>query len=154
MAIPQFKGWGVSINATRVSDEVSTILLYSRTKAIAINGCYKVFFDTTNNSYSAYSDKHCDGTFVLDRTMTMGDYNIKFGCNTTLGSNYPSGSCPTNGLTFTGGKVIFNPKGEADSSGYIYLIPTADVGKNNSNMKAIEVNALTGRVRRHSCCWD
>lgn len=165
LSIPMFRGWGLAINATRAADDLSTNLLYARAKGIALNTCYKVTFDTVGNTYSlfSYSNQDCSGSGTLEKTISMADLNVRYGCNAGQ-AGYPSGgnSCPATGtgITYSTNYVTFNSQGRASSDGYIYLIPTADMGKFNGNMKAIEVNALTGRIRRYSCCpakgttWD
>jgi|GEM_PF-4719428 len=161
LSIPAFQGWTIAISATRAADELTSNLLLARTRAIALNRCVQITFDTSANSYSlfSYADSQggCSGGGTLEKTVNMDDLKIRFGCNSGL-TKYADGgnSCPGTGtgITFSTNIITFNSQGQANADGYIYLVPLADYNRKNINMKAIEITGLTGRIRRHSCCWD
>jgi len=149
IAVPDFSRLSLKRQIDGESQKLYMDLMFARITAIKNNNNVVVTFNQANNQYSIHDDTNSDG--VVNGTETVKNVSlaprVRFGFF-GAGVVDPNGNPVTNAVTLTsGGNILtFNPRGEADNSGSVYLIPTSEIGQSNLLLRAISVVQATGGV--------
>ncbi len=147
VAIPNFSKWGIKHQINSESQKLYMDLMLARISAIKNNNDVLVTLDTTNNRYIILDDSNSDGTANTGETVKTVDLipQVEFGF---FGSSITDmdGNVVGSPVTLaSGGNVItFDSKGQASTSGSIYLIHKSDVGLSNARTRGISMVQATG----------
>jgi len=147
IAAPNFTEWAEGHRMNSESQKVYFDMLLARTTAVKNNNNVIVSFDSTNGNYSVLNDTDEDGVQDAGETQksVILDSKVKFGLNGNVID--VDGNSISNPISLGGGtSVTFNSRGEASTSGGVYMIPRDDVGVKSARMRAITVIQATGGV--------
>ena len=144
-------GWRTDAAVSEVTDQ----LTQARARAVFDQNDFVVAFDTTNQAFRVHDDENSNGTVeagigeeVRIFQLRQASPDVVFGfASGTVGID---GNVINAAITFPGTppRITFEPLGRGDG-GVIYRITREDLkaGKPD-NMRAIQVNQATGRIRR------
>ncbi len=148
-AIPNYSQWAERYEINGEARKLYLDLQLARITALRNNNNVVITFDTGTNSYLIHNDTDSDG--VQDGGENLKnvslEHNVQFGFYGTSVTDM-DGNLVNSPLTLVaGGSVItFNARGEASTSGSMYLIHGSDVGVGNHRLKGISVVDATGAV--------
>jgi len=135
IAIPSFLSYRPTMRIKGAARDITTILQWSRMKAVSENNRMEIQFSPANKTYTVFDDNNSDGDVSTDtaiRTSTLPD-DISFGIGTTVTKKASTniGPAHTDCLTFnvdscnTDDSTSFSSNGTANN-GTIYLVNTKD----------------------------
>ena len=144
-------GWRTDAALSEVTDQ----LTQARARAVFDQNDFIVAFDTTNQAFRVHDDENSNGTVeagigeeVRIFELRQASPDVIFGfASGTVGID---GNVINAAVTFPGTPptITFDPLGRGDG-GVIYMITREDLKKGKpDNMRAIQVNQATGRIRR------
>ena len=149
IAIPGFSRWLPDYRLKAAATELYSNLQSAKMSAVRDNMEWALFFSP---SFSLYQIKTGgpDGDYstaadnTVEKTIWLSDYTagaayVAYGAGGATDTIPPSGSAPTDFVTFPGDKIVFSPRGMADSEGYIYL-------QNNKNVTYAVGSLTTGLI--------
>jgi len=146
-ALPNFNEWAEKNRINAESDKVYIDLMLARTSAVKNNNNVIVTFDAVGNSYQVHDDTNSNGAEDSGegiKTVLIDD-KVQFGINGSIVDI--DGNTITAPIALGGDNIIvFNPRGHADTSGSVFLIPKADIGVKNDRMRAVSILQATGSV--------
>ncbi len=149
IAIPDYSQWALRRQVDKESKKLYMDLLLARISAIKNNNNVIVNIDAPANQYTVHNDinndTNVDGGETL-KTISLIP-KVQFGFF-GAGVNDPNGNPVNNPVSFADGTsaITFNPRGQASTSGSVYLIPTSEAGQSNSLLRSIYVLQATGNV--------
>jgi prepilin-type N-terminal cleavage/methylation domain-containing protein len=146
--------WILTHKANLTASQISTDLIYARTKAISHNNSYIITFYASPNgncNYEIHDDENDNGVrdageVVISVALASG---IQFGTNPGI-KGIDNNSIDSQGIDLgPDNSISFDPRGYASESGALYLIPTRDLSFPNRNdrMRAISILQATGQVK-------
>jgi len=146
-AVPNFTIWRNNYQIRSETERVHMDLLSARMTAMKAGNNVVVDFNSVANSYSILNDTNNNGS--ADTGESFGnrtlDYNLQFGFaggSITDPDGNLQGDPIELGATET---VTFNPRGQSDLSGVIFLIHKNHFQQNdNSRLRAISIIQATG----------
>lgn len=145
VSISNFTSW---LEANRINAEAQKVyfdLMLAKTSAVKNNNNVIVAFDSSSNTYQIHDDSNSDGVEDAGETIKSValENGMGFGFNPSLLD--VDGNVLSSAISLEGGSTVtFTPRGEASSSGGVYVIPLVDMGKDNSRMRAISIVGATG----------
>lgn len=121
IATPVFSTWIPDYRLRGMAKGLYADMHLAKMRSIKENDIYKIVFVTGGND--SYSFKKADGT--IEKTVLFNqdtsDSSISFGCgDATKDATKSGGSPPSDGVSYAGKAVTFNPRGTG-TSGYVYL---------------------------------
>lgn len=121
IATPAFSTWIPEYRLRGMAKELYADMHLAKMKAIKENDIYKIVFITGGND--SYSFKRADG--AIEKTVNFNQEDsgsiISFGYgDATKDATKTGGSPPSDGVSYAGNAVTFNPRGTG-TSGYVYL---------------------------------
>ncbi len=131
MAAPMFANTLPRIKARAEARNILATLRTARSRAIAENAQYGVYFDANSRTYALFKDK----VNLAGKTYEGGDSLI--GVPKVL-----DGSAVYNGINFLGGCVVMLPTGAASQSGSVGINSTC-----GDSPFAVSVLAATGKTK-------
>lgn len=145
IATPAFSTWIPDYRLRGMAKELYADMHLAKMKAIKENDIYKILFNTEENN--SYNFLKADG--AIEKTIFFNqansDYIISFGCgDATKDATKTGGTPPSDGVSYTGNTVTFNPRGTG-TSGYVYL--------KNSKGSSFAIGTLSSGVI-HIKKWD
>jgi type IV fimbrial biogenesis protein FimT len=146
-AVPNFTMWKTNYQIRSESERVHMDLLLARMTAIKNNNNVVATFVESTNSYSILNDTNNNGVAdtgesLMARTL---DNHVQFGFAGGSMTD-PDGNAGITDKVSMGASdiVTFNPRGQSDLSGVLFLIHEADASANNDRLRAISVTQATG----------
>lgn len=144
VAVPYFLGMSPRARLKSAARDIASNMQLTKMKAIRDSSAWVVQFDTGTSKYRVLSDDGGDdswgtGDDTVYKAVSLSDYpGVSFGqdCGTVPDEPNPGS---TDGVSFAGDRVIFNPDGTT-GSGTVYL-------KNGSDTFAVGSLAATGRIK-------
>ena len=132
IAIPGFSRWLPDYQLKTAATELYSNLQLAKMRAVRDNTKWSVVFLT-----SCYVFKKGGVPQTEPPLVPLSNYKggVGYGAGNATDSIPPSGSAPTDFVTFPSDEIVFSPRGMADSEGYVYL-------QNNKNT-TYAVGALT-----------
>jgi Tfp pilus assembly protein FimT len=121
IGIPSFSAWIPDYRLRSKAKELYADMHLAKIKALKENDKYKIVFSTdVANSYNLVKSDD-----VIEKTVTFSssksDNKILFGGGSaTKNATKSGGILPSDGISYTGNTLTFNPRGTG-SSGYVYL---------------------------------
>ena len=146
-AIPNFTGWRTNYEIRSESNRLHMDLLLARMTAMKQGNNIVVTFIPTTESYTVLHDTNNNGTADAGESLGTStlENNVQFGFN---GANVtdPNGNTGVTDKVRMGGglTVTFDPRGQSDVDGVIFLIHKNDAAVNNDRLRAISVVPATG----------
>ncbi|MBN1907898.1 MAG: GspH/FimT family pseudopilin [Deltaproteobacteria bacterium] len=145
IATPVFSTWIPDYRLRGMAKGLYADMHLAKMRSIKENDIYKIVFTTGGND--SYSFKKADGT--VEKTVffnpAASDSKVAFGYGeATKDATKTGGSPPSDGVSYAGNAVTFNPRGTG-TSGYVYLT--------NSNGSSFAVGTLSSGVI-HFKKWD
>ena len=147
MAIPNVSRWKEKYEINGETKKVYFDLLLAHSTSIRSNHNVLVTFDILNNTYKVHQDNNNNGEEEPGEKIKSVNLenNIQFGFNS--GVLDLEGNLVTSSIFFTNGNSItFNSRGQASTSGSIFLIHESDIGKSNNRLKSINIIQSTGAI--------
>ena len=147
IATPNFSRWKEKYEINGETKKVYFDLLLAHSTSISNNHNVLVTFDPINNSYKVLKDKNNNGQEDSGETIKSVNLenNIQFGFNS--GVLDLEGNLVTSSIFFANGNTItFNSRGQASTSGSIFLIHKNDIGKSNNRLRSINIIQSTGAI--------
>jgi len=147
MAIPNFSKWKEKHEINGEAQKVYFDMMLARTTAIKSNNNVRVTFDLVANTYQIHEDTNDDtvvdaGENLKNATLVN---NVQFAYNAGLTDT--DGNNVTSAVSFGGGPlVVFDSRGQASSSGSVFLLHQSDIGINNDRARSITILQATGGV--------
>lgn len=149
-ALPRLMNWS---EGSPIDTEASKLFNNIRVaKTTALKTKHKVWVRFVGNStYTVYEDTNGNSKPDRGEPFRSIELNpaVRFGVNQQPEMQNVWGTGPaTEGVEITNGgnKIAIDPKGQISSNGAIYLIPKADLGTRNDNMRAIKFLSVSGEV--------
>jgi prepilin-type N-terminal cleavage/methylation domain-containing protein len=144
-------GWRTDAALSEVTDQ----LTQARARAVFDQNDFVVTFDTTNQAFRVHDDENSNGTVeagigeeIRIFELRQASADVIFGYAT--GTTGLDGNVINKAVNFPGTPptITFDPLGRGDG-GVIYMITREDLERGKpDNMRAIQVNQATGRIRR------
>lgn len=141
---------------------LSANLLWARLRAISQQNNFVVRFYTPDTDgdykYEIFSDDNYNG--VRDQEEECRQFSLepglKFASNSETISPLGEAIEEADGVTFSENRFTFAPRGSANESGTVYLVPTVDASPSvhHDRSKALTVTSTTGRIRVWKYCPD
>ena len=147
IAIPNFSRWKEKYEINGETKKVYFDLLLAHSTSISNNHNVLVTFDPINNTYKVLKDKNNNGQEDSGETIKSVNLenNIQFGFNS--GVLDLEGNLVTSSIFFANGNAItFNSRGQASTSGSIFLIHKNDIGQSNNRLRSINIIQSTGAI--------
>ena len=147
MAIPNFSRWKEKYELNGETKKVYFDLLLAHSTSIKNNHDVLVTFDILNNTYKVHQDINNNG--VEESSEQIKSVNlendIQFGFNS--GVLDLEGNLVTSSIFLaSGNSITFNSRGQASTSGSIFLIHKNDIGKSNNRLRSINIIQSTGAI--------
>jgi prepilin-type N-terminal cleavage/methylation domain-containing protein len=146
-AIPNFSGWRTNSQIRAESNRVHMDLLLARMTAMKSGRNIVVTFVPGSNSYSILHDNNSNGTADTGESLSTRvlENHVQFGFS---GPNITDMDGNT-GITETvkmgpSDIVTFDPRGQADLSGVLFLIHSDDASSSNDRLRGISIVQATG----------
>ena len=147
IAIPNFSKWKEKHEIDGQAQKVYFDLMLARTTAVKSNNNVRVTFDTTAHTYLIHEDTNDDGNVDAgenSRTSIL-ENSIQFAYNTGITDD--NGNNVTSAVSFGGTpQVIFDSRGQASSSGSVFLLHLNDIGETDDRARLISVLQAPGGV--------
>jgi len=147
---PDFSKQALMRQVDGESKKLSLDLMVARISAIKNNNNVVVRLNNpAANQYTVHND--INGDFNVDGGETLKTVplnpRVQFGFF-GAGVNDPNGNPINNPISLADGTstITFNSRGQASTSGSVYLIPTSEIGQSNNLLRAINVIQATGSV--------
>jgi len=146
IAIPGFSRWLPDYQLKTATTELYSNLQLAKMYAVRDNGEWALFFSPNFQLYQIITggpdgDYSTTADNTVEKTIWLDNYKggVAYGPGSATDTIPPSGSAPTDFVTFPNDEIVFTPRGMADHEGYVYL-------QNNKNV-AYAVGALkTGLI--------
>lgn len=150
IGVPQFNNW---IHKYRLEGQVNKLyfdLMAAKSQAIRFNHNMVVTFNAGNHTYKIHSDKDNDGvedTGENVKTVIL-ENGARFGTNgglaTDVWGNSMGGAV---NMSNGGSSVTFDSRGQANTSGAVYLMPDVDLSTTMTDRaRAIKIVQTTGNI--------
>lgn len=146
-ALPNFQEWAEKNRINAESDKVYIDLMLARTTAVKNNNNVIVTFDAVGNTYKVHDDTDDNGAEDSGENIktVLLDEKVQFGINGSVLDI--DGNTVTAPIVLGGDNiVVFSPRGHADTSGSVFLIPKVDVGVKSDRMRSVSILQSTGSV--------
>ena len=146
-AVPNFTIWRNNYQIRTESERVQMQLLSARMTAMKTGSNVVVTFNSANHSYTILNDTNNNGT--ADPGESFGgrtlENNVVFGFDGGAIDDM-DGTSRSQTVNFGGSDtVVFDPRGQADLSGVLFLIHANHLADNdNSRLRGINVVQATG----------
>lgn len=146
-AAPNFSKWKEKHQIDGQAQKVYFDLLLARTTAVKTNNNVLVTFNTTAETYTVHDDTDSNGTQDAGeavKTVTLEE-DIQFAFNT--GVSDIDGNVVTSSVSFGGSQTVtFDSRGQASSSGSVFMLHRNDIGLTSDRARTISVLEATGAV--------
>ncbi len=155
VATPALLGSLPGLRVNGAARQVLTDLRYTRTLAVE-KGANAYFDLDAGGTYTLGVDLNDDGD-ILDTGETVSTVDLDgatYGYrDITFGTNYTVPASPPEVVAIgVGTQIQFQPRGSADTSGSIYLMPNKDAGTRDDRNRRVVLSAATGNIRIEK--WD
>jgi prepilin-type N-terminal cleavage/methylation domain-containing protein len=118
ITIPGFSRWLPDYQLKTAATELYSNLQLAKMRAVRDNIEWSVIFLTSYYVFKKGGVPQTDPPLVPWSKYKGG---VGYGAGDATESIPPSGSAPTDFITFPGDEIVFSPRGMADSQGYVYL---------------------------------
>jgi prepilin-type N-terminal cleavage/methylation domain-containing protein len=145
-AVPNFTIWRNNYQLRSETERVHMDLLSARMNAMKSGNNYVVTFNVANNSYSILNDTNNNGTADTGEGFSNRplDNNVQFiipgGSVTDMDGTTRSSAVWMNG----GNVVIFDPRGQANVSGVLFLAHFNHIPEGKAHLRGISITQATG----------
>ena|GEM_PF-1014027 len=149
VAAPNYSRWMEKRVINAESQKLYLDLMLARISAIKNNNDVICTFNAGANSYKIHDDTDGNGTEDTGETIksVTQDPRVQFGFVGSSITDIDGNTVSTPVALADGGSVVtFDSKGQASTSGSVYLIHGSDVGQSNDRVKAISIVQATGGV--------
>ena len=146
-AVPNFTLWKTNYQIRVEAERVHMDLLLARMTAIKNNNDVVVTFVSATNTYSILDDTNNNGTADSGETLNTRtlDNDVVFGFNGASILDMDNNSISQSVFMGASDVVTFDPRGQADLSGVLFLIHANHLGGNdNDKVRGINVIQATG----------
>ena len=147
IAIPNFSKWQEKHQINGQSQKVYFDLMLARTSAVKNNNDVIVTFDTVADTYKVHDDTNGDGIEDAGEALKSVNLeeNIQFAFNS--GISDIDGNTVSSAVSFGGSQsVVFDSKGQASSTGSVFLLHVNDINSTSDRARHISVLKATGAV--------
>jgi prepilin-type N-terminal cleavage/methylation domain-containing protein len=147
IAVPNFSRWKERHEIDGQAQKVYFDLMLARTAAVKSNNEVRVTFDLVANTYTVHEDSNSDGVVDAGENFknALLENNMQFAYN--VGVSDTDGNAVTSAVSFGGAQVVvFDSRGQANSSGSALLLHLNDIGVTNDRARLISVLQATGGV--------
>jgi prepilin-type N-terminal cleavage/methylation domain-containing protein len=147
IAIPNFSKWREKHQIDGQAQKVYFDLMLARTAAVKSNNDVLVTFNLVANTYKIHEDTDNDGVEDAGENLKNAvlENNVQFAYN--VGITDTDDNAVTSAVSFGGAQVVvFDSRGQANSSGSILLLHLSDIGISNNRARLISVLQATGGV--------
>jgi len=145
-AVPNFTAWKNNYEIRAESDRVHMDLLSARMSAMKTGSNVVVTFVSAANAYSVLLDTNNNGTANTGESLSSRtlENNVQFGF---VGGSVDDmdGTSRSQGVVMGGTDIVtFNPEGQSDLSGVLFLIHNNHIPEGNDHLRGISVTQATG----------
>ena len=150
VAIPNFSRWKEKYEINGEAKKVYFDLLLAHSTAISNNHNVLVTFDSDNHIYRVHGDKNDNALEEAGEDIKIVKLNdedrVQFNFN--AGVSDVDGNPVLKPISFAsnGNIITFNPRGQASTSGSIFLIHKNDIGVSNNRLRSINIIQSTGSI--------
>jgi prepilin-type N-terminal cleavage/methylation domain-containing protein len=141
-AIPNYSSWKEKYEINGETKKVYFDLLLAHSTAISNNHNVLVTFNSINHSYKVHGDKNSDGQEDAGENIKNVKLENNMQFNFIVGVFDPDGNLVTSAISFANETppIIFDSRGQASTSGYVYLMHESDIQeKTNNRLRAINI---------------
>jgi Tfp pilus assembly protein FimT len=145
-AVPNFSVWRNNYQLRSETEHVHMDLLSARMNAMKTGNNFVVTFNTLANSYSILNDTNNNGTADTGENLSARplENNVRF--------EIPGGSVAdmdgtsrSDAVWMDGGSVVtFDPRGQADLSGVLFLVHFNHIPQGKAHLRGISITQATG----------
>jgi prepilin-type N-terminal cleavage/methylation domain-containing protein len=120
ITIPGFSRWLPDYQLKTAATELYSNLQLAKMYAVRDNTKWSIIFLASCYGFKKEDVLQTEPPFAL---VWLSEYKggVGYGAGDATESIPPSGSAPTDFITFPGDEIVFSPRGMADSQGYVYL---------------------------------
>ena len=153
VAIPNFSRWKEKYEINGEAKKVYFDLLLAHSTAISNNHNVLVTFDPDNHIYRVHGDKNDNALEEAGEDIKIVKLNdedrVQFNFN--AGVSDVDGNPVLKPISFAsnGNTITFNPRGQASTSGSIFLIHKNDIGVSNNRLRSINIIKSTGSIESY-----
>ena len=147
IAIPNFSKWKEKHEIDGQAQKIYFDLMLARTAAVKSNNDVRVTFNLVANTYTIHEDNNNDGVVDAGENFKNAilENNVQFAYN--VGISDTDNNAVTSAVSFGGTQVVvFDSRGQANSSGSVLLLHLSDIGISNDRARLISVLEATGAV--------
>ena len=152
-AIPNYSRWKEKYEINGETKKVYFDLLLAHSTAISNNHNVLVTFDSDNHIYRVHGDKNDNALEEAGEDIKIVKLNdedrVQFNFN--AGVSDVDGNPVLKPISFAsnGNTITFNPRGQASTSGSIFLIHKNDIGVSNNRLRSINIIKSTGSIESY-----
>jgi prepilin-type N-terminal cleavage/methylation domain-containing protein len=148
VAVPNYSDWADKQQINGESQKLYLDLMLARVSAIKNNNNVIFTFDAGNNQYKIHDDSNGDGNEAGETVKLVSLHpRVQFGFFGASITDMDGGSVSTPvALAGGGNQITFDPRGQANTGGSVYMIHSSDAAKNNDRLKGFSVVQATGGV--------
>ena len=142
VAIPNFSRWKEKYEINGETKKVYFDLLLAHSTAISNNHNVLVTFNSIKHSYKVHGDKNSDGQEDAGENIKNVKLENNMQFNFIVGVFDPDGNLVASAISFANETppIIFDSRGQASTSGYVYLMHESDIQeKTNNRLRAINI---------------
>ena len=153
VAIPNYSRWKEKYEISGETKKVYFDLLLAHSTAISNNHDVLVTFNPDNHAYKVHGDINKDGNEDVGENIK----NVKLSDEDRVQFNFNTGVSDVDGnpvlkpISFASNEntITFNSRGQASTSGSIFLIHKNDMGVSNNRLRSINIIKSTGSIESY-----
>jgi prepilin-type N-terminal cleavage/methylation domain-containing protein len=153
VAIPNYSRWKEKYEINGETKKVYFDLLLAHSTAISNNHKVLVTFDSVNHSYKVHKDINNNAVEEAGEDIKIVKLNdedrVQFNFN--AGVSDVDGNPVLKPISFASNvnTITFNSRGQASTSGSIFLIHKNDIGLSNNRLRSINIIKSTGSIESY-----